>query len=104
MTHFTQMPRYADEITLRQTAIAKLDQTIQEYEEEKDIIRDAAAKFGAFLKKNSITPINDATEAYLNFLIKAEQDKVDVGGKDTKMKALMEASITKKRLQYLLAQ
>jgi len=83
-----QLRDHANDITLRQTAISKLDQTIKEYQEEHDIIRHAAAKFGVFLKKNSITPINDATEAYLKFLIKAEKDKVDVGGNDTKLKAL----------------
>ena len=85
-----QLRDHANDITLRHTAIQNLNQRISEYEEEQDIIRKAAAKFGVFLKKHSITPINDATEEYLKFLIKAEKDKVDVGGNDTKLKALEE--------------
>jgi hypothetical protein len=85
-----QLQQHADDITLRQTAIATLDQTIKEYEKEHDTIRLSAATFGAFLKMHSITPINDATEAYLQFLIKGEQDKVDVGGNDIKLNGLME--------------
>ncbi|KIW63052.1 hypothetical protein PV04_09930 [Phialophora macrospora] len=83
-----QLRDHATDMTLRAMAIDKLDRTIDEYQREHDTIRDAAAKFGVFLKKHSITPINDATEAYLLFLIKAERDKVEVGGNDTKLKAL----------------
>ncbi|KIW22854.1 uncharacterized protein PV07_11107 [Cladophialophora immunda] len=85
-----QLRDHADDITLRQTAITNLDQTIREYQDEHDIVRDAAARFGVFLKHHSITPINDATEAYLDFLIKAEKDKVDVGGNDAKLQTLTE--------------
>ncbi|KIW92218.1 uncharacterized protein Z519_07202 [Cladophialophora bantiana CBS 173.52] len=67
-----------------------LDNMVMEYEQEHDIIRDAAAKFSMFLKQHSITPINHATEAYLQFLIKAEQEKVEVGGNDEKLGALRE--------------
>jgi hypothetical protein len=83
-----QLRDHATDMTLRTTAITKLHRTVDEYQREHDTIRDAAVKFGVFLKKQSITPINDATEAYLLYLIKAERDKVDVGGNTTKLNAL----------------
>jgi predicted GTPase len=85
-----QLKVHASDITLRQTGIATLNTKIKEYEEEHNIIRMAAAKFGLFLKKNSITPYNDATVAYLDFLIKAETDKVQQGGDERKLKDLTE--------------
>lgn len=85
-----QLKDHADDITLHQTAIENRIRTILEYQREREIIRDATVKFGVFLKHHSITPINDAMEAYLHSLIKAEQDKVHVGGNDAELQALTE--------------
>jgi hypothetical protein len=41
-----------------------------------------------FLKQNSLSPINDATIAYIDSLIAAEKDKIEVGGNKIKLKAL----------------
>ncbi|KAF2669828.1 hypothetical protein BT63DRAFT_222869 [Microthyrium microscopicum] len=83
-----QLQAHASDIVLRQAGITQMDQRIKEYEKELGIIRMAAAKFGVFLKKNSITPYNDATVAYLEFLIKAEKDKVQIGGNKARLDAL----------------
>jgi hypothetical protein len=77
-------------MTLRKTAYQNLNIRIGEYKQELESIRNAAAKFGVFLKKFSITPYNDATIAYLDHLIKEEQAKVQSGGSDKRLKALME--------------
>ncbi|KAN0070520.1 hypothetical protein V8E54_011389, partial [Elaphomyces granulatus] len=71
-----QMKKNADDVTLRQTAIKKLKELILEYEEEQGEIQNAAAQFCMFLKKHSLTPYNDATLEYLDFLIKEERVKV----------------------------
>lgn len=89
-------------MSLRQTGIARLDETVKEYEQEKEIIRNAAAKFGVFLKHHSMSPINDATEGYLNFRIKAEEDKVSVGGNNTQLKALREDLLRHKQEMEVL--
>jgi GTPase SAR1 family protein len=85
-----QLRALADDITLCQTAISNLDQRVKEYVQEHDAIRLAAAKLGLFLEKNSITPYNDATIAYLDLLIKAETDKVQSGGNNAKLLVLKE--------------
>jgi hypothetical protein len=51
-----------------------------------------------FLKQNSLSPINDATIAYIDSLIAAEKDKILVGGNKTKLMAL-EAD----RAEYLVS-
>jgi GTPase SAR1 family protein len=85
-----QLRANADDETLKKTAHRNLTQRIEEYKQELEIIRDAAAKFGIFLKKFSITPYNDATIAYLDHLIKEEQAKVQSGGSDKRLRTLME--------------
>lgn len=72
-----QLKSNADDVTLRQTSIARLDQTIEEYNEELDEIRRAAARFCLFLRENSITVINDATLDYLDMLIQDEKGIVE---------------------------
>lgn len=86
----TQLKKHADDVTLRQTGITQLKQRVSEYQQELETIRTAAAKFGVFLKKFSITPVNDALLEYLDFLIKEEQAKVQAGGKDKKLRTLVE--------------
>lgn len=83
-----QIGQHASTITLKQTAIKKHDQTIDEYRKEHEKIRQAAAQFGLFLKKHSITPINDATVDYLEFHIKDEKGKINAGGNNNRLKTL----------------
>jgi GTPase SAR1 family protein len=85
-----QLANHADEITLRQTGITKKETLVSEYREEQETIRDAAAQFCVFLKKNSLAPYNDALIAYLDFLIKEEQAKVQAGGNDKRLLSLTE--------------
>jgi hypothetical protein len=53
-----QLSKHADDITLKQTAIKKLQNVTKEYEWEHRQVQQAAAQFGIFLKKNSLSPIN----------------------------------------------
>jgi GTPase SAR1 family protein len=74
-----QLQDHAEDITLRQTAIKNHEQRIEEYRSEHDTIQKATAQFIIFLKASSITPYNDATITYLEYLIKEEETKVQVG-------------------------
>ncbi|KAH8669776.1 hypothetical protein BGZ60DRAFT_538625 [Tricladium varicosporioides] len=85
-----QLRDHASDVQLKQTAIKNLQQTILEYENEHEQIRKAAAQFGMFLKKYSITAYNDKTVEYLKYLIKDEEAKVRAGGKRNKLQALEE--------------
>ena len=88
----------ASDVVLRQTAIKELKQVGMEYGQEHRQIQQAAAQFGMFLKQNSLSPVNDATIAYIDSLIAAEKDKIEVGGNKIKLKAL-EAD----RAEYLVS-
>ena len=85
-----QLANHADDITLKQAAITLKEERVSEYRQEREIIRDAAAKFCVFLKNNSLTPYNDALIAYLDFLIQEEQAKVQAGGNDKRLLSLTE--------------
>jgi len=61
--------QHSSDMMVRQTAITSRDALVVEYQAEHTRIQEAAARFGLFLKKHSITPYNDATEAYLDMLI-----------------------------------
>ena len=86
----TRLQSNANDITLRETALNQHEQRVAEYKQERDIIRDAAAKFGFFLRKNSLAPYNDALIAYLDHLIKEEQIKVQAGGNNKRLLSLSE--------------
>jgi len=83
-----QLKTHADDVTLKQTAIKELQNVTKEYEWEHKQVQQAAAQFGLFLKRNSLSPINDATIAYIDFLIAAEKDKIEAGGNKQKLRAL----------------
>ncbi len=65
------------EIQLKEAAITSLGAQVREAEAELDQIRDAGIRFALFLKKNSITPYNDAMIAYLDEMIKEERQYVE---------------------------
>jgi len=85
-----QLRANADDVTLKQTAITELEKVTEEYRAEHKQIQQAAAQFGIFLKKHSITPYNDKTLAYLDFMIKEERAKVEAGGNRKKLDGLEE--------------
>lgn len=85
-----QLNNHADDITLKQTAIASNERLVKEYRQEQEIIRNTAAKFCVFLKNNSLVPYNDALIGYLDFLIKEEQAKVQAGGNNRRLLSLTE--------------
>jgi len=61
------------EVQLKQAAILKHGEKIDQARTELREIEDAAAQFGLFLKMNSITPYNDEMLAYLDEQIKEER-------------------------------
>lgn len=88
-----QLKSHASDIELKRAAIQNREVMVEEYKAEHEEIQRAAAKFGIFMKEKSILPYNDATVAYLDMLIEAEQGKVDAGGGDRNkntLKALQE--------------
>jgi hypothetical protein len=76
------LAKNASDIVLKEAAIKNLENKIAEADYEYKEIQDAAVRFGLFLKKNSITPYNDAMLAYLDHLIKEEMDKIQIAGAD----------------------
>ncbi|KAI5919568.1 hypothetical protein F4810DRAFT_724475 [Camillea tinctor] len=66
----------ASEIQLKATSLKSLKKQIKNAEKELEVIRDASIRFGLFLKKNSITPYNDAMIAYIDEMIKEETQLV----------------------------
>ena len=72
----------------KEIAIAEKEAFIAAIKAEHEEIEQAAIRFCLFLKKNSITPYNDATLDYLAFMIKEEQGKVAAGGNPTKLDSL----------------
>ncbi|KAI1419081.1 hypothetical protein F5Y12DRAFT_789359 [Xylaria sp. FL1777] len=85
-----QLQANDNHVAVRQTAIEQLGILIAEYKYEHEQIQHAAARFGVFLKKHSITPYNDATLEYLDMLIYDEKAKVQVGGSRTRLESLVE--------------
>ena len=76
------LAKNANDMELKKAAIENLKTKIKEADFEYKEIQDGAVKFGLFLKKNSITPYNDAMLAYLDHLIKEETDKVQIANAD----------------------
>ncbi|OTA94947.1 hypothetical protein M434DRAFT_394164 [Hypoxylon sp. CO27-5] len=91
-----QLQTHADDVSLREAAIHDLDGRISEYQDEHGEIQKAAAMFGLFLKKYSITPYNDATLEYLDMLIKDEKGKIHAANQQG-----MSASGNQKRLKAI---
>ncbi|KAL7935360.1 hypothetical protein V8C35DRAFT_333874 [Trichoderma chlorosporum] len=74
-----QLKANSDALTIRQTYIARLDQDIEEYKQELNELRLAAARFCLFLRANAIAVINDATLDYLDMLIQDEKGVIEAG-------------------------
>ena len=85
-----KLRNHANDVTLRKTALTQHEQRISEYKQEQETIRNAAAKFGVFLRKYSLAPYNDALIAYLDYMIKEEQIKVQAGGSNKRLLSLTE--------------
>ncbi|KAI0601162.1 hypothetical protein F4775DRAFT_542940 [Biscogniauxia sp. FL1348] len=66
----------ASDIQLKAVSIKSLESQIKTAKRELGVIRDATIRFGLFLKKNSITPYNDAMIAYIDEMIKEERQLV----------------------------
>ncbi|KAF8461505.1 hypothetical protein BDZ91DRAFT_829657 [Kalaharituber pfeilii] len=72
----------------RKIAIAQKEAFIKEIKAEQEKMEICAIAFCLFLKKNSITPYNDATLEYLTFKIREEKGKVGAGGDPTELNFL----------------
>jgi GTPase SAR1 family protein len=97
-----QIKQHASDVALKQAAIEDRKKLMEEWQKEHKQIQEAAAKFGLWMKANSILPYNDATIAYLNILIEAEQAKVDAGGMGNR-KVLADLEEDKRKHQELVA-
>jgi len=78
----------ATDSTLRQKGVQEAQQLIREYQHEHAQVQSAAAQFGLYLKKHSITAYNDVTLDYLDMLINQEKEKIEVGGGRERLDAL----------------
>jgi hypothetical protein len=77
-----------NDATLRNLGVQEAQQLIREYQDEHAQVQNAAAQFGLYLDKNSITAYNDVTLDYLDMLIKQEKEKIEVGGDRARLEAL----------------
>lgn len=71
-----QITQKTNDAERKKVAIASREKLITEYRDEQQKIEKANAKFGFYLRQNSITPYNDARLAYLDHLIKQEENKL----------------------------
>ena len=82
------LARTGDVVKAKETTIAALKKQIAELRLEHKAIQEAAAKFSIYLKRNSITHYNDATEEYLEHMIKDEKTKARVGTSRARLEML----------------
>lgn len=73
------------DIQLKEAAIKSLENKVAVARYEHKEIQKAAARFGLFLKKNSITPYNDVVLVYLDHLIKKETARMVAGGRGSRL-------------------
>ncbi|KAI8681042.1 G domain-containing protein [Fusarium keratoplasticum] len=71
-------------------------EAIEEFKLEHRQVQEAAIQFGFFLKRQAITPYNDATTEYLDMLINQERQKIQVGGSDQRR-----GKLEKEKAEYL---
>lgn len=62
---------------IQRKAIENAQKEVKEWEAEQTCINNFAASARAFLKKNSLVPINDAVEQYLKLLIREAKREAD---------------------------
>ena len=96
-----QIKNHASDYQKREAAIQDRRKLMIDWRKEHEQIQEAAAKFGLWMKNNSILPY-DATLAYLDILIKAEQAKVAAGGVNNK-KVLADLEEDKRKHEELVA-
>ncbi|KAH8693604.1 hypothetical protein BGW36DRAFT_361457 [Talaromyces proteolyticus] len=82
------LKRNASDRERKEAAIANKAKLIKDLEFELKMIRDAAAQFSIFLKRNAIMPVNDATLDYLDLQIEQEKGKISEGGSRDKFERL----------------
>ena len=70
----------ANSTQVQERLLQSKKRVIAEFHREHEAIKQAASEFTLFLRCYSITPYNDATVEYLDFLIKDEKPKVQMGG------------------------
>ena len=75
---------------MKRKIVQDYDIKIRKMTQEKENIIKTMAKFGYFLKQNSVMTYNDATMAYFNLMIKEEKDKMQINGDSSKVERLLE--------------
>ena len=85
-----QLQENLSDETRKQAAVTIIETRIAEYQKEQREIEQAAAKFGCFLKRNAITPYNDARIEYLNHLIREEKQKAQFSNDNAAIDSLEE--------------
>ncbi|RYO86101.1 hypothetical protein DL762_004896 [Monosporascus cannonballus] len=68
----SKLQKSTSKFEARKTVMQGLEEDLAGHRKELEEIRNAASQFGLFLKRNSITPYNDAMISYLDVLIKDE--------------------------------
>ncbi|RYP54447.1 hypothetical protein DL768_000753 [Monosporascus sp. mg162] len=72
----SKLQKSTSKFEARKTVMQGLEKDLARHQKELEEIRNAASQFGVFLKRNSITPYNDAMISYLDALIKDEQNLI----------------------------
>ncbi|RYP21571.1 hypothetical protein DL765_002207 [Monosporascus sp. GIB2] len=72
----SKLQKSTSKFEARKTVMQGLEEDLAEHRKELEEIRNAASQFGLFLKRNSITPYNDAMISYLDVLIKDERNLI----------------------------
>jgi len=70
--------------------VEKKIRRVEEFKEEQKLIQEACSQFSFFMKKNSITPYNDATAAFLREQMAEEKKKLG-GGNLERLRRLQES-------------
>lgn len=71
------LKKHESEVEVKKAAVREHERRVKEARAELRELEDAAARFGLFLRVNSITPYNDEMLAYLDDQIKEERQIVN---------------------------
>lgn len=83
-----ELNQTGDVVKAKEATIKALQKLIAELKNEHETIQKVAARFSVYLKRNSITHYNDATEEYLEYLIKDEKAKLRSGASRIRLETL----------------
>lgn len=70
-----EIEKKEEQIVKADNHMESMNKEVRELQEEQKQITDTGAQFAKFLKMNAITPYNDATGDYFDYVIRAKKDK-----------------------------